>query len=149
MLPVCRCFSLTHSLLSFSPPFPTTCSVSDRVYSLWSEDNIWSPTHIRLPARLPCCTSDSCDSQCCSLLQGKCQTQEAVFKYLNIQRFFSCNNFFYLHRSTSQQLLSSAKTNPGSAQPSVCVFARTLLRTADVSSGLMTTGTAERCAADV
>lgn len=65
------------------------------------------PTHVTLPARLPCCTSGSCESQCCSLIQGKRQTQEMVFKYLHIQRFFFLwtATFIIADRPTSCSLM--------------------------------------------
>lgn len=101
------------------------------------------------PRHTSCCqlgshatNSDSCESQCCSLIQGKCQTQETVFKYLYIQKFFSCNNF-YSHRATCEHLFSTTTTNPGTVQLNADVFANfacTLLCAADVSSVLMTTG---------
>lgn len=75
-----------HSL----PLFPTTCSVSDIQFipSGRRTTSVVPQTLVMLPARLPCCTSGSCESQCCSLFQGKCQTQEIVFKYLHFQIFF-------------------------------------------------------------
>lgn len=112
LLPVCRRFSL-----AFSSPvlFPTTCGVSDKVYSPRKRggQHLVTPPppppppsplphtrtcHVASP-QLPCCTSGSCESQCCSLIQGKCQTQERLFKYLHVQRFFVSWNgtlFFFL-----------------------------------------------------
>lgn len=113
LLPVCRRFSL-----AFSSPvlFPTTCGVSDKVYSPRKRGGqhlvtppaptaatVATTTHTRTchvaSPQLPCCTSGSCESQCCSLIQGKCQTQERLFKYLHVQRFFVSWNgtlFFFI-----------------------------------------------------
>ena len=128
----CLPLFLTHSFSSPpSPPsfFPTTCSASDRIYSpSWGGGGgggvqhlvptapPYPQTHVVLPALLPCCTSDSCESQCCSLIQGKCQTQETVSKYLNTQRFFSWNSFFYQQRSSSKLLLCDTNADTGIVQ---------------------------------
>lgn len=109
----CCCFSLSHSLLPFSPPsFPPP--------AVWVIEFI--PCGKRTtsgPRHTSCCQLGSyatpltaVSHKGCSLIQGKCQTQETVLKYLYVQRFFSCNNLFHPHRAR-EQLSSAAKTNSG------------------------------------
>lgn len=65
---------------------------------------------------------------CCSLIQGKCQMQEVVFKYPCIQRLFFCN--FLL----SSQICHRAFQ----IEANVCErLASPLTRAADVSRVLM------------
>lgn len=145
LLPVCCGFSLTRSLLPCTPPFLTTCGVSDRVLF-----PVVGQQHLVLPLTqiisLLCYTYDRQESQCCSLAQGKLQTQEKVFKYLCIQRFVSCivKSFTQIsNRAAFQQYVFRYRclgANSGVFSRFACTSAWTL----DVSIVQMTAAQAPR-----
>lgn len=98
-------------------------------------------THVMLPARLPCYTSGSCESQCCSLIQGKCQTQETVFKYLHFQRFFfPVTATFIITDQAAPQCYECKYRDCAAASNCVCKVCTycSLTCAADVSSTLKT-----------
>ena len=80
---------VSHSLLWYAtpPPFPPPAlCVTEFIPSGRRTTSGHTHTHAHTHTR-KCCSSGSCELQCCSLIQGKCQTQEKSFKYRHFQSF--------------------------------------------------------------
>ena len=85
----CLSWFLTHfSGTPPPPPFHHLHCVWQNLFPLVEGQHLvtHTRTHTHTHTR-KCCSSGSCELQCCSLIQGKCQTQEKSFKYRHFQSF--------------------------------------------------------------
>lgn len=129
---VSHSFSCTFLSPSFPPP-----ALWVSLFPLVEGQHLFLHTHTHTCAL---CSSGSCELQCCSLIQGKCQTQEKVFKYRHFQRFSFLSQPRLSPRTTRRQaqvlhdrvdwatLAADVRRGPSAATPDGVLFHTKMLR---------------------